>query len=120
MEDAGEGRERKSDERQQKVDRQQRANMILVTAHPVRRRLLRAIVDRGEPCAPTQLARPPDLPANMIAYHAKVLRKFGALELSEEQPSKGATEQLYGSTIEDNPPIGASLDETREVDAEHE
>ncbi len=120
MEDAGKGREDKSDKREQKADGQQRANVILVIAHPVRRRILRAIIERGKPCAPIQLARPPDLPATMVAYHAKVLGKFGALELVEEQPSKDATEQLYNSTIEDDPPIETLLEETREVDAEGE
>jgi len=120
MEDAGEGRERKSEKQEQKVDRQQRANMILSIAHPARRRILRAIIDRGQPCSPIQLAQQPGLPVSMVAYHAKVLCKLGALELIDGEPSKGATEQLYDSTIEDDPPIETLLEETREVDAEGE
>lgn len=94
--------------------------MILSVAHPARRRILRAIVDRGQRCGPTQLAQQPDLPVSMVAYHAKVLCKPGALEPVDEEPSRGATEQLYDSTIEDDPPIETLLEETREVDAEGE
>lgn len=120
MAEAGKGRKRKADKRKQKVDGRQRANLIWAIAQPVRRCVLRTIIDRGEPCSPIQIARQLDLPVSMVAYHVSVLRNFDAVELAEEQPAGGAVEHFYETTIKDDPPIETLLEETREVDEEDE
>jgi len=118
MAEAGKGRKRKMGKK--KIDSRQRANLIWAIAQPVRRRVLRAILDSDGPRSPIQISRQLDLPANMVAYHASVLRNFDALELTGEQPARGAIEHFYDSTIKDDPPIETLLEETREVDEESE
>lgn len=102
MADAGKGRER--------------ANLIWAIAQPLRRRILRSIRDREAPSSPVQVAGQLGLPVSMVAYHFSVLCRFGAIELTGEQPARGAIEHFYESTIEDDPPIEALLEETREAD----
>jgi DNA-binding transcriptional ArsR family regulator len=106
MAKAGKGREHS----------ESRANLIWAIAHPVRRRVLRALTDLGEPGSPVQMARRFELPVSAVAYHVTILRRFGALELVEEQMARGAVEHFYSSTIEDDPPIEALLEETRLAD----
>jgi predicted transcriptional regulator len=94
----------------------ERANMIWAIAQPLRRRILRSIRDREGPSSPVQVAKQLDLPVSMVAYHFSVLCRFGAIELTGEQPARGAVEHFYESTIADDPPIETLLEETREVD----
>jgi DNA-binding transcriptional ArsR family regulator len=94
------------------------AKLIWSIAHPVRRRILRAIADRGKARSPTQIAEQLDLPVNMVAYHAGVLRKLEAVELAGEGQVQGAIEHFYDSAIEDAETIEALLEETREADEE--
>ncbi len=93
-----------------------RANLIWAISHPQRRRILRRIVDSGESCSPTWLADVLELSLGTAAYHVTILHRFGALKLTDEQTARGAVEHFYASTIEDDPPIEALLEETREVD----
>jgi DNA-binding transcriptional ArsR family regulator len=98
--------------------RRRRVNLIVAIAHPLRRRILQALHNRSEPRSPAQIARAFDLPVGMVAYHANVLSRLGAVEPAGEQQVRGAVEPFYDSTIEDDPPIETLLDETREVDDE--
>ncbi len=95
-----------------------RANLIWAIAHPLRRRILRAIADSGEPLSPTQVAKELALPVGTVAYHAKVLWRFGAIEPAGEQQVRGAIEHFYDSTVTGDRPIETLLEETREVDEE--
>jgi DNA-binding transcriptional ArsR family regulator len=97
---------------------QRRAHLLSAIAHPLRRRILRALHDWDEPASPVQLARAFRLPLATIAYHANVLKRFGAVEPAGEKQVRGAIEHFYDSTIEDDPPIETLLEETREVDEE--
>lgn len=51
-------------------------------AHPVRRRMLRAIDDEGAPLSPARLAKDFDLPLGLAVYHADVLQRCGVVERS--------------------------------------
>lgn len=107
-------------ERRKKSNGRRRAHMICVIAHPLRRRILRVIADGGESCSPAQIAEVLGLPVDTVGYHIKILWRFGAVEPVGEQQVRDATEHVYDSTIEDDPPIETLLDETREVDEEDE
>lgn len=102
--------------RRKKVDGRRRVHLIMAIAHPLRRRILRAIHDWGEPCSPAQVARDIGEPLGTVAYHAKVLWRFGAVEAAGERQVRGAVQHFYDSTIEADPPIEALLEETRKVD----
>jgi hypothetical protein len=51
-------------------------------AHPVRRCLLREINAGNAPLSPAQLAKTLDLPLGVVAYHATVLQRCGAVEVA--------------------------------------
>ncbi len=62
--------------------RRSRAILIKAMAHPVRRRLLREINAGNAPLSPAQLAKAFDLPLGVVAYHATVLQRCGAVEVA--------------------------------------
>jgi DNA-binding transcriptional ArsR family regulator len=93
-----------------------RGSLIAAIAHPGRRRILRIVATAGEARSPAQMAKAMSLPQGMVAYHARVLWRLGAVEPASERMVRGAVEHFYDTTIEDDPPIEALLEETREVD----
>jgi DNA-binding transcriptional ArsR family regulator len=93
---------------------QRRTYMIVAIAHPLRRRMLRMLVKHGEPLNSAQMATELGLPVGTITYHARVLWHFEAVEPIGEQ--EGTAEHLYEVAIENDPPIEALLEETREAD----
>jgi DNA-binding transcriptional ArsR family regulator len=99
-------------------DGQHRANLINAIAHPLRRRILRLLGDRGEQSSPARIGKEFDLHVGMIGYHIRVLEELGAVELTDEGMVRGAVEHFYTTTITDDPPIETLLEETREVDDE--
>lgn len=62
--------------------RRRRSVFVKAMAHPVRRRLLREISEERAPLSPAQLAKTFDLPLGLVAYHATVLQRCGALEVA--------------------------------------
>jgi hypothetical protein len=78
--------------------------------------MLRMIVERGEPLSPVQMARNFKLPVGTITYHARILWHFEAVEPTRERQARGAVEHFYEVTIENDPPVEALLEETREAD----
>jgi DNA-binding transcriptional ArsR family regulator len=113
------GEKRKPGAKREKISHGQRiARLIWSIAHPVRRRILRAIRDYGEDCSPAQIATELELPLSMVTYHTAVLRNYGAVEPVSERQARGAIEHFYDSAIEDSPSIENLLEETREADDE--
>jgi DNA-binding transcriptional ArsR family regulator len=108
-------RARAARRRERRRDRNQ-GQVILAIAHPLRRRMLRMMVKREEPLSPAQIAEEFGLPVGTIAYHAKVLWHFEAVEPIREPEARGVAEHLYEATIENAPPIETLLEETREAD----
>jgi DNA-binding transcriptional ArsR family regulator len=97
-----------------------RGDMLLAIAHPLRRRILRRLGERGEPTSPIQLANELSGPLGKVAYHVRVLWRLGALSAAGEQQVRGAVEHFYTSRIENDPPIETLLEETRKEDDEEE
>jgi DNA-binding transcriptional ArsR family regulator len=87
--------------------------MILAISHPLRRRMLRVLVDAGEPLSLDRLTQEFELPIGTARYHANVLCGFGAAEPSRLDDGG---EYLYDATIEGDPEVEALLEETREAD----
>jgi DNA-binding transcriptional ArsR family regulator len=99
-------------------DGRHRANLIDAIGHPLRRRILRFLADRREQSSPARIAKEFHLHVGMIGYHVRVLQELGAVKLTDEGMVRGAVEHFYSTTISDDPPIEALLEETREVDDE--
>jgi DNA-binding transcriptional ArsR family regulator len=64
-----------------------------VVAHPVRARALTILVDRE--ASPTEIGRELGMDASHIAYHVRILREEGLIELTEETPRRGSIEHRY-------------------------
>jgi DNA-binding transcriptional ArsR family regulator len=111
---------RKKGSRRRKDEARSRGDMLLAIAHPLRRRILRRLGERGEPTSPIQLAEELQGPLGKIAYHVRVLWRLGAVSAAGEQQVRGAVEHFYLSTIKDDPPIETLLEETRKEDEEEE
>lgn len=93
--------------------------MILAISHPLRRRMLRVLVDAGEPVSLDRLTQEFDLPVGTARYHANVLCGFGAAEPSRSDAADAAdadSEYLYDATVAGDPEVEALLEETREAD----
>ena len=112
---AGRGKKRKG---RKNPDGRGRADLINAISHPLRRRILRLLADLGDQSSPTKIAKQFDLHVGLVGYHVRVLQRLGAVELTDEGMVRGAVEHFYKTTISDDPPIEALLEETREVDEE--
>jgi DNA-binding transcriptional ArsR family regulator len=106
--------------RRRRADAGSRGDILLAISHPLRRRILRRLGERGGPTSPIQLADELGGPLGKVAYHVRVLWRLGALSAAGEQQVRGAVEHFYLSTIKDDPPIETLLAETRKEDEEEE
>jgi DNA-binding transcriptional ArsR family regulator len=62
-------------------------------SHPLRARAL-PIFAEG-PISPNQVAKRLDVDVTSLAYHVRVLRKLGCIELVETKQRRGALEHFY-------------------------
>jgi predicted ArsR family transcriptional regulator len=65
-------------------------------SHPLRARIM-MILHQGV-ASPSELARQVDRELNLVAYHVKVLEKWGCIEMVETKQRRGATEHFYRAT----------------------
>lgn len=95
---------------------QRRAQLISAIDHPLRRRILRLLLDEDVPLSPVQMAETLTALLGSVAYHVRVLRRLGAVEPVGERRVRGAIQRFSRTTIENDPPIEKLLEETREAD----
>ena len=116
----GKSNRRKRPARKKRGASARRGQILVALAHPERRRILRVLLDCGERRSPAEVARELECPSGRIAYHVRVLLRLGAVELVGKGQVRGAVEHFYETTIEDDPPVEALLEETRAEDEEGE
>lgn len=75
-------------------------DLFVAMAHPLRRRILRRIVDWDGEVSPRQLANSLDQPLSRLSYHVKILAKCGAVELVGTTQVRGSTQHFYRSVVE--------------------
>jgi hypothetical protein len=68
-------------------------SLAAIVTHPLRRRIWYSMSER--PISPRELADKLHEPVNDIAYHVRVLRDMGVIELAGTQPVRGATQHFY-------------------------
>jgi predicted ArsR family transcriptional regulator len=78
--------------RKEETTRQVQSLAAIVT-HPLRRRIWYAMSER--PISPRELADALHEPVNDVAYHVRVLRDMGVIELAGTRPVRGATQHFY-------------------------
>lgn len=47
------------------------------------------------PCSPKSIASELELDVRAVAYHVRVLKRIGCIELAGTQPRRGAVEHIY-------------------------
>lgn len=67
--------------------------LLKALAHPLRARALPLFADG--PISPIQVARQLEVDVSHIAYHIRVLRNLGFIELVETRQRRGALEHFY-------------------------
>ncbi len=75
--------------------------LLKALAHPLRARVLPLFTE--EAVSPIQVARQLDADVRDIAYHVRVLRRLGYIELVETRRRRGALEHFYRAA---EPPTG--------------
>jgi DNA-binding transcriptional ArsR family regulator len=70
------------------------AGLQKALGHPLRLRLLEAIID-GPEVSPVQLHRRLGVPLATVSRHIRVLRDLGYVELTRTAPRRGAVEHFY-------------------------
>jgi hypothetical protein len=68
-------------------------SLAAIVTHPLRRRIWYGMSER--PISPRELADELHEPVNDVAYHVRVLRDMGVIELAGTRPVRGATQHFY-------------------------
>lgn len=110
------GGDKRGRKRRKPTPSERAALLIKAVAHPVRRRILRAMKEAGEARSPVKLARELKLSLNVSSYHVKVLELCWAVRHDRETQVRGTIEHFYESTVDDHPTAQTLLEETREAD----
>jgi DNA-binding transcriptional ArsR family regulator len=66
-------------------------------AHPLRVTILELL--DGRVASPIELARELDESIGNVSYHARILRRLGAIRLVRTRQRRGATEHFYTGTV---------------------
>lgn len=92
--------------------------LVKALAHPLRRRILRALHDAEEARSPRELALALDAVLSSVSYHVRVLRDANALVLTDVIPVRGSRESFYASAVEGDRWLGLLLDATQRQDGD--
>ena len=63
--------------------------------HPLRREILKHVVEKDEPLSPDRLAKEFGQPFGNVSYHVRHLKAAGALVLVDRQPVRGSLQHYY-------------------------
>lgn len=89
--------------------------------HVTRRRILRAIHIANQPLSSTQLCAAggalSEGSLSTVAYHMKVLTKYGLVSEDHTTMRRGALEHFFASKVSDDPTVLSVLAQTEELDA---
>lgn len=86
--------------------------LLKALRHPLRRELLRRFLAATEPLGPTELAASMKQPLSNLSYHVRELAKFGAVEITEEEPRRGSVAHFYEAAawVKETPWVQDALD----------
>jgi DNA-binding transcriptional ArsR family regulator len=74
-------------------------DLLLALRHPLRRRILRRMVDE-EAISPREIATLLDQPLSNVSYHVRVLADCAAISLVNTKPVRGSMQHFYRAKIE--------------------
>jgi len=67
--------------------------------HPMRRRVLREMLDASEEISPRELAVTLSEQLSALSYHVRVLAECGAIELVRTERIRGSTQHFYRPAV---------------------
>ena len=70
--------------------------------HPMRRQILREMLDAGEEFSPRELAAMLDEQLSALSYHVRVLAECKAVELVRTEQIRGSTQHFYRTIVKAN------------------
>jgi DNA-binding transcriptional ArsR family regulator len=70
--------------------------------HPMRRRVLREMLDAGEEVSPRELATKLSEQLSALSYHVRVLAECKAVELVRIEQIRGSTQHFYRAVVKAN------------------
>ncbi len=79
--------------------RQKGADLFNALGHPVRRRILRRMLDGGEEVSPRELAFQLCEKLSALSYHVRVLAECEAVELVRTEQVRGSTQHFYRASV---------------------
>lgn len=82
--------------RKKVIDTEQ--GLLLALGHPLRKWLLKLMVEEAEALSPKELADYTKQHLSGVGYHVRQLEKFGAVVLVETKTRRGAIQHFYRPT----------------------
>jgi len=74
-------------------------SLFVALAHPLRRRVLRHMVEVGDEISPREIAEALNQPLSRLSYHVTVLVRCRAIELVGTAPVRGSTQHFYRAVV---------------------
>lgn len=71
-------------------------------AHPLRRTILRTMLDQGGETSPRELSVQLSEPLSALSYHVRVLAECGALKLVRTRQIRGSTQHFYRAAVKES------------------
>lgn len=70
-------------------------DLFVALAHPVRRRILRKMIEDEVEISPRDLALDLGEPLSRLSYHVRILAWCGAIEMLRTEQVRGSTQHFY-------------------------
>jgi DNA-binding transcriptional ArsR family regulator len=74
-------------------------DLFTALGHPLRRRILRTMLDEGREISPRQLSTKLSESLSALAYHVRVLAECNAIKLVRTTQVRGSTQHFYRPTV---------------------
>jgi DNA-binding transcriptional ArsR family regulator len=74
-------------------------DLFTALGHPLRRQILRTMIDSNDEVSPRQLSERLQEPLSALSYHVRVLAECETIELMRTTQVRGSTQHFYRSTI---------------------
>lgn len=74
-------------------------DLFTALGHPLRRQILRTMIDGGVETSPRELAASLSEPLSALSYHVRVLAECKAIKLVRTTQVRGSTQHFYRSTV---------------------
>lgn len=100
------------------VDHPPPPQLLPALNHPIRRRILRALLATDDAISPKDLSDLLAEPLSNISYHTRCLEKLGVLQLEDTEPVRGSVKHFFRPTaeIEASSWVKETLDHHRQAD----